>query len=668
VKRLSRNFDLLLIALIVGGFVTVAAQKLATVPVPETDEAYILQVAYELVYRGQLSWPMYRYLGGNIENVWHTFMPVYFLIVAGFFKVFGWGIAQGRALHLLFSGLTLFMVHLMGRRLFSWRVGLVAVSMLAADQAFFERARLIRYEPIAGFFALLAFYLYELAEEKKRGRLYVAAGVAAGIGIMCHTNILYMFGGILLLMLLRHGVAVLKRSCFYQYTIPAVAISSYVIIYDLIDYQNVVLQNREDKLHFRVLEGWGFLQNLAEEQRRYLIWFNRGEMSLSVAATASRIFQSLAVLALLYLIVRAFVRLRRKERAFEDSSTHLMVITLASILFHALITSHKQIYYIANITPLLALCVGVMLDDAFHALMKTRAGLRPALKWAPSLLIVPILVFGAILVRQYRDYARQLRNPDAPNFEEIKTALRSIVPSDVCPVAIKAPAMWLAFPESDRCFASIENRMREAIDLEGNEYAILVPSPYGGSRIAWTREFDARYPLIGELRDTAYRTIRIYYTGSRGEYRSTPTRTYHFFENRRGYVGPEQLSRAREVWSSVAEGSPNGGSIDQDPLSSAHEGRATTFDVLPVQLMPNKAYELKAAVVESKSGSSMLVIDDATGATLAEAQLASSELQEVALVFKSRGSRIRIATRQRTADQDLGLRAQRVSVREIPGE
>ena len=48
----------------------------------------ILQVPYEILNRGLIAWPMYRYLGGNIENTWHSFRPVYYLSMTDFFKVF----------------------------------------------------------------------------------------------------------------------------------------------------------------------------------------------------------------------------------------------------------------------------------------------------------------------------------------------------------------------------------------------------------------------------------------------------------------------------------------------------------------------------------------------------------------------------------------------------
>src|SRR2546423_13489442 len=101
IQALKSRWDFLLLLLLVGGFVVVAAQRLGTVPVPEGDEAFTLQVPYEMLHHGKLALPMLRYLGGNIENVWHSFTPVCFLLLGGFLKLFGFRLTQGRAFNLL---------------------------------------------------------------------------------------------------------------------------------------------------------------------------------------------------------------------------------------------------------------------------------------------------------------------------------------------------------------------------------------------------------------------------------------------------------------------------------------------------------------------------------------------------------------------------------------
>src|SRR5205085_7100159 len=126
-KRLTSNLDFALLAAAVAGFSAVAAQRLGSVPVPDTgDEAMILQVPYEVLYRGKFAWPMYRFLGGDIENAWHSFRPVYYWLMTGFFKLFGWGLPQGRAFNLLAAAISLVLLYVIGRRLFGWPCVLVA--------------------------------------------------------------------------------------------------------------------------------------------------------------------------------------------------------------------------------------------------------------------------------------------------------------------------------------------------------------------------------------------------------------------------------------------------------------------------------------------------------------------------------------------------------------
>ena len=54
--------------------------------------------------------------------------------------------------------------------------------------------------------------------------------------------------------------------------LSALAVMAYEIIYDIVDYRNVVQQYRTDDLHFRALSPAGLWQNLLEERLRYGKW------------------------------------------------------------------------------------------------------------------------------------------------------------------------------------------------------------------------------------------------------------------------------------------------------------------------------------------------------------------------------------------------------------
>src|SRR5262249_53022577 len=74
--------DFVAVPVLIGGFLAVAGERIGVFPIPDDgDESMILQVPYEILNRGKFAWPMYRYLGGNIENAWHSFRPVYYMML-----------------------------------------------------------------------------------------------------------------------------------------------------------------------------------------------------------------------------------------------------------------------------------------------------------------------------------------------------------------------------------------------------------------------------------------------------------------------------------------------------------------------------------------------------------------------------------------------------------
>jgi 4-amino-4-deoxy-L-arabinose transferase-like glycosyltransferase len=676
-KLLRNNFDLLIVALLVAAFVFVASRRLGVVPVPETDESYTLQVAYEMVNRGRLSLPMYRYLGGNIENVWHSYTPVYFVMLSGFFGIFGWGIPQGRAFNLMTAGLTLLMVHLIARRLFSWRVGLIAVVMLISDNTFFERARLLRNDYAAASLAMLAYYLYEIAEHRKSGRYFVASGLAAGAAVMSHTNMLYMLGAIGALMLFRRGWRIITSKSLYQFSFAALAVMAYEIVYDIIDYKNFVLQNRDDRLHFGILEGWGWWKNFLGEGKRYLKWYAGGGMFMNIPRATLRAFQLLATASILYLVVYSVWRLKRRD-AMSKPAVRIFLVTAIAALFHALITSHKDIYYMAHLAPWFALCVGIMLNDAFGLVERLKDLRWPRArllhKAAVAVTALAILAFGLQLARQNRRYLREVLSPDLASFGEIRGVLRSVVPEGVCPVAMKAPVLWLAFPEYDYCFATIEKRMMKNVDIDGKDYAVLMPSAFHKKRLPATRELDSKYHLLAELRDTPYGAIRVYYTGANPDYLARQPKTFYFFGQRRGYVTEEQLAGAREVWSGESSAPINqafesGLVIDIGGFSINPKPRSRKLiDLWSVDLKPETIYSLTLDATSRAGRWELTLVDERSGALLHREQIGGqADLQHVVGLFKTSGTdRVKLAVQPPGRNTAEPLRISKITISEIP--
>jgi hypothetical protein len=647
-RAIKRYFDFTILATVVAGFIFVAAQRLGEVPVYETDESYMLQVCYEVLNRGKLALPMYRYLGGNIENVWHSLTPLYFVTLSAFLKVFGFGVLQGRAFNLLTAAATLLMLYLIGRRLLNWPVGLIAVVLMISDQTVLERSRLLRNDYAAEALALLAFLLYEVAEQRKASAFYIASGLASGAAVMCHPSALYMLGALCLIMLLRGGR-------LYQFAISALAVMAYEIIYDIADYRNFLLQYREDNLHFGVLSLWGWWYNLLDEPRRYIRWYNAYDVTFpNIPRTLLHLFQLLTAIAIFYLLIRC----ARRSNRMSDPRTHILVVTITSVAFFATIT-HKAGYYNVHLLTWFALCSSIMLVDAFCMVqLKSRERPRASFFYKAAVAIAVILAgaYGYLLARQNYRYLREVRNPDLASFEEIKQVLREIVPEGVCPVAVKAPVIWLAFPEKDQCFATIERRMSEAARIDGKDFALLVRPK---SPDYWAHNLDETLHLIGELNDTPYGNFRVYYTGTNPRYLALTPKRYYFFRRWRGHATGEQLASAREVWSADANQLSNwqtNPEADSTKLEDLRAGALTNLCF--IELKPATIYQAVLEVISPTDGE-LVIADESTGRWINQVTIGgASGTQRIEALLRTFGSgRIKLATR--------AIQISRISIREV---
>jgi 4-amino-4-deoxy-L-arabinose transferase-like glycosyltransferase len=645
---LRKNSDLVLLALLLGGFVFLAAQRLGTVPVPDKgNEAFMLQVPYEILHRGKIAVPLWRYLGGNIENSWHSYRPVYFLLLSGFYKMFGLGLLQGRAFNLITAVITLLMIYLIGRRMFDWRVGLIAVLMLVSDVLFFERSRMLRDDFAASMFALGAFYLFEIAEERKRSLLYFSSGLAAGAALMCHLNMLYMVGAICLMMLIRYGARLFVGWQLYLFGLGVFAVTAYEIVYDMVDYTNFRLQNRGDNAHFGFLAGWGWWRNLLEEPERYVEWYAGSGLFSSTPRTLTHVFQFLFAVAFIYLIARFAISIRRRN-VINEPRVRVLVVTTFAMLFFAIMT-RKVEYYLVNLSVWFALCVGILLRDVLAVIARLRQHQTATAKLLVRACVVAVtllvLAWGYLLAKQQRSYLSQVRNPDLASFEEFKETLRSLVPEGLCPVAVTAPVIAIAFPEDDLCFASIEPRMLNLVDIEGKDYALLTRHK---NPEHWENEISKTRHLLGELRNTPYGNLAVNYTGVDPKYLALQPRSYEMFGRWRGHVSDEQVAQAHEVWRADAgELSKAAGQLVQGSSEGVDIRSQSFVNLTSLKLEPNTAYQL---LLDANSSSEWeaVIIEEETGSWLRQIEIGSDK-QHVQELFRTLGSEpVRIAIRSQS--------------------
>jgi len=277
--------------------------------------------------------------------------------------------------------------------------------------------------------------------------------------------------------------------------------------------------------------------------------------------------------------------------------------------------------------------------------------------------------FGFVLVSQSVSYYKALRGSDFVSFDEYVAALHEIVPEGVCPVTKRSPAIWLAFPESDLCFASIESRMKDDVDLRGQEFALIVPEK-SSKRIKERKHLH----YLGELRDTAYKlALRAYYTGSDPRYLTREPKEFRFFGWARGHVSEEQVSAAPEVWSagpadigasSKAEESVT--STDAITLYPPAAGSGGQIQLASVEVKPDTIYQVAIEVL-STLGAWEVAVVDAQGSTMVRAKIAEDAgLQHIAELFRTPGAdRVRIVAYPRARNSREPISISRITLREV---
>jgi hypothetical protein len=254
--------------------------------------------------------------------------------------------------------------------------------------------------------------------------------------------------------------------------------------------------------------------------------------------------------------------------------------------------------------------------------------------------------------------------------------LRGVVPEGVCPVAIKAPVMWLAFPEQDRCFASIEKRMMDNVDIAGKEYVVLLPVNSNKNRIDVATEFNANYPLLAELSDTPYGDLRVYYTGANRELLARPVPHFYFFGTRRGHVNAELGARGQEIWSrdltNIGMDADETGLVIDDHGLAVQGDRASRGGIAlwTIDVQPEWIYQLLIEVMATDGRWMIRVVDNSSGATLHQEIVgAHRDLQQIEGLFKTSSSnRVRLVIQSIGKDTTEPFHISRISIFEVPSK
>ena len=201
-------------------YVVVSVNDLTVFPPVTPDEAWIAAGPHKLATQGVLGNDLFTGFH-EMDRLELEHVPVYPLLQAAMFRVFGTGLRQMRLLPVA-SGLALLVaVFIVGRQAGGARLGALAVVLLVALRVgdghdrgtgilLLDRARLNRYDILVPVFGLLALAAATRATQREQSSWFVFAGALAALSSLTHPIGLMWLVIVLGLALAPHGVAVTR--------------------------------------------------------------------------------------------------------------------------------------------------------------------------------------------------------------------------------------------------------------------------------------------------------------------------------------------------------------------------------------------------------------------------------------------------------------------------
>jgi len=194
-------------------YLFVSFSDLTVYPPVGEDEPWIAAAPYKLASEGVYGSDLFAgYYGVERHNYQH--MPLYPLVQAGIFRLFGVGVLQMRVLPVACGFLLLLVTFLVGRQAGGGRLGALAIVLLVALRVMdgndatgillLDRARINRYDIAVPLFGLLALAALNRAGKDRGTKWTATAGALAGLSSLTH-----LFGAFWLPVLL--GTLVIRR-------------------------------------------------------------------------------------------------------------------------------------------------------------------------------------------------------------------------------------------------------------------------------------------------------------------------------------------------------------------------------------------------------------------------------------------------------------------------
>ena len=357
---------------------------------PWTDEAMFADPALTLITKGYLGCPVEEFATAwpNIARHIYTMFPLNLVVLAGWFKIVGFGLIEQRVLSMLWTAVLLFSVYrlvvlLLGNR----RTALLCTALVALDYHIMVAGSFGRYDPMVAALGFGGYVLYLALRERNLNLALLLANTSVMLCGATHPNGLLYFVGLWVLALYydRRRIGLRQVAlCAVPYVLGACVWSAYL----LQDPQSALAQLRNSSYsRVAILQPWRALQ------REILLRYGPGfGLTAQHSAGSAGPIKLKAVPLLAYLVGVLGCLFVRQIRGHPGCRT-LLLLTAVHVLYLTFFEGIKFPFYLVHIDPLYAMLLGI-----FAAWLGS-AGVAPKWAIAAALGAVMAVEAGGILWR-----------------------------------------------------------------------------------------------------------------------------------------------------------------------------------------------------------------------------------------------------------------------------
>ncbi len=190
------NYKLIASLLIVGFFIVLASLLYEKFPV-FMDEALYSDIVNRFNHGLGFSTPLFKDFIPHVEKYSYWYPPVYFLLLAPIYQIFGASITVGRLFSLVCATTALIIAYFLAKKIFKHRLSAIVLLVLLVSDFYFQDAGIVERMEILtlvwGVLALLFHFIY-LSSEKNIHNLI--SGILAGICLLTHPTAAIILGPI----------------------------------------------------------------------------------------------------------------------------------------------------------------------------------------------------------------------------------------------------------------------------------------------------------------------------------------------------------------------------------------------------------------------------------------------------------------------------------------